>query len=136
MSYQKKIFPVTYEAAERFLSRHREFNQPSPIPLDSIVEYIDVLSSDEMENEMEAENEPVDLGGRTIDEWFHMKSERNTALQNTISKLNKRIGMEIIDSDEDSNDCHMVPRYKIPEDTRNLQRDFEFVPKLLYRSKV
>lgn len=118
------------------MTRHREFHQRSPIPFDSIVEYAEL--SDEVENEKEVEIEPIDLGEKTFDEWFRLKSENNRLLQNTVSKLNKRIGTEIVDtdSDEDSNGCYVVPRYKIPEDTKNLQRDFNFVPKLLFRTKV
>lgn len=40
---------------------------------------------------MEAENEPVDLEGKTFDEWFHMKSERNFYITGADADLMKEI---------------------------------------------
>lgn len=132
-----KIEPInliagTYEGAERFLNSHREFDERTPIELDDIVENFEISSSDEVENNNE---EIINLGNPTIAEWFRIKNEKKL-LEKTVVNLNKRIGTEVLSSDDDSDGGKIVPRFKPPIDTQNLQHDFEFVPRLLFRAKV
>lgn len=135
-----------YDDAEHFIGRRQRIPPPQiERAIGEVVEYID-LSDDNKEKNTKKSGTLQEMNRSNIpdlQQCLQTKQEENEVLRITVSKLNKRIGTEIIDDGADNDDegsgssLVVIPRYKKPiHSTQHYQLDAEFGKKIYYLTKV
>lgn len=124
--------------AKKFLERPLRIKPQTGRP--DGVEYIELSDNEEVE-ETPRQNDLQDLGTQDLLGVVQIKKERISLLENTVHKLNSRLGTEILNDDEHSCDGASIgisSKYKRNTDVNTLHYhiDEDFAKKIYFITDV